>query len=59
MAKSKKYYEDLTNRCTQADITVDFFAFCLDQFGLVEMQTLPKHTGGYIICHELFDSPMF
>ena len=43
----------------QNNITVDFFAFTLDQFGLVEMQKLPKQTGGYVIFHELFDSPMF
>ena len=59
MTKAKAYYEGLTKRCTVNNITVDFFAFALDQFGLVEMQTLPKQTGGYIIFHELFDSPMF
>jgi protein transport protein SEC23 len=42
MAKAKKYYESLTQRCMTNNITVDFFAFTLDQFGLVEMQTLPK-----------------
>ena len=59
MANAKKYYDGLTQRCMTNNITVDFFAFTLDQFGLVEMQTLPKQTGGYIIFHELFDSPMF
>jgi len=59
MKSAKKYYESLTKRAVACDITIDFFAFSLEQWGLVEMQSLPKHTGGYILNHELFDSPMF
>lgn len=37
MKKSSAYYEKLTQRCSLNNITVDLFAFTLDQFGLVEM----------------------
>lgn len=40
-------------------MVVDFFAFCLDQFGLFEMKTLSEKTGGYVVVQEEFDSDMF
>ena len=40
-------------------MTVNIFAFTLDQFGLTEMKSLAENTGGYIVMNEMFDSESF
>jgi protein transport protein SEC23 len=40
-------------------MTVNIFAFTLDQFGMTEMKSLAENTGGYIVLNEMFDSESF
>ena len=49
MARAKKYYTEVTLRAIKANVTVDIFAFTLDQFGLLEMKFLAEKTGGVVV----------
>ena len=51
---AKKFYESMIDQFVKMNVTIDFFAFCLDQYGLGEMSNLIQHTGGLVINHEEF-----
>lgn len=59
LAKAKKFYNELAQRAIKANLTVDIFAFTLDQFGLLEMKYLAEKTGGVVVMQEKFDSDLF
>lgn len=59
MTKAKKFYTELTNRAIKANLTIDIFAFLLDQYGLLEMKLLAEKTGGIVVSQESFDSDVF
>lgn len=47
-----KFYQGVTNRSIKYQMTINIFAFTLDQFGLLEMRSLSENTGGYVVMHE-------
>jgi protein transport protein SEC23 len=49
----------LAKRCTERGITVDVFAGCLDQIGLMEMKSLMNNTNGFIVLSDSFSSSVF
>lgn len=57
--KAQKYYDALSKRCTDKGISVDVFAGCLDQIGLMEMKALTNATNGYIVLADSFGSSVF
>ncbi|CAD8135653.1 unnamed protein product [Paramecium pentaurelia] len=59
LQKAKKFYNEIAQRAIKANMTVDIFAFTLDQFGLLEMKQLAEKTGGVVVMQEKFDSDMF
>lgn len=52
--KAEKFYTELGEICEKFNITLDLFAFCLNQYGLGEMCNLVQRTGGIVINHEEF-----
>ena len=52
--KAKKFYNELGVLCEKFNLTVDLFAFCLNQYGLGEMANMVQESGGMIINHEEF-----
>ncbi|KAM3130641.1 hypothetical protein pb186bvf_017233 [Paramecium bursaria] len=59
MSKAKKFYNELTQKAIKSNLTIDIFAFTLDQFGLLEMKFLAEKTGGVVVMQEKFDSDVF
>lgn len=57
--KSQKFYDDIMERMVKVGVTVDLFAFSLDQFGCAEMRNLVEKTGGIIINQEQFTCNVF
>ncbi|KAJ2999744.1 GTPase-activating protein S23 [Globomyces sp. JEL0801] len=57
--KATKFYDALAKRCTEKGITVDIFAGCLDQIGLMEMKSLVNTTNGFIVLADSFSSSIF
>jgi protein transport protein SEC23 len=42
MKKASKYYQDLSKRAIKSQQVVDIYGFTVDQFGLLEMVSIPK-----------------
>lgn len=59
MHKASKYYSGLAERAAKNGHVVDIFSCSLDQTGILEMQELPKMTGGCIITSETFQHEQF
>ncbi|KAJ3261784.1 GTPase-activating protein S23 [Boothiomyces macroporosus] len=57
--KAQKFYDGLATRCTEKSISVDIFAGCLDQIGLMEMKNLVNSTNGFIVLADSFSSTVF
>jgi protein transport protein SEC23 len=57
--KASKFYQSISQRAIKAGVSIDQFAFTLDQFGLLEMKSLCEKTGGMCVTHELFDGQVF
>lgn len=57
--RSLKFYEGLAERAANNGHTVDLFAGCLDQVGLLEMKSLPGVTNGVIVLSDSFTTSIF
>lgn len=57
--KATKFYEGLAARCCEKGITLDIFAACLDQIGIMEMRSIINKTNGYIVLADSFSSMVF
>ncbi|KAJ3277055.1 GTPase-activating protein S23 [Terramyces sp. JEL0728] len=53
------FYDGLAARCTEKSVSVDIFAGCLDQIGLMEMKNLVNSTNGFIVLADSFSSTVF
>lgn len=54
-----QFYEALSKRVSNNGHSVDLFAGCLDQVGLLEMKSLPNSTNGVIILSDSFATSIF
>ena len=54
-----KFYEGLADRCRKNRQTIDLFACCLDQVGLLEMRSCIETTGGLCILGDFFSQSIF
>lgn len=57
--KGCKYYQELSQRASNAGQIIDIFGGCYDQIGLDEMKTLTNSTGGVIIQTDSFTTSIF
>ncbi|KAF8656471.1 hypothetical protein AX16_002522 [Volvariella volvacea WC 439] len=57
--RASKFYEALAERAANNGHTIDLFAGCLDQVGLLEMKMLPGHTNGVIVLADSFATSIF
>ncbi|KAI9360878.1 protein transporter SEC23 [Pilaira anomala] len=57
--KATKFYEALSKRASQNGHTIDIFAGCLDQIGLLEMRSMVNSTGGFMILADSFNTAIF
>jgi protein transport protein SEC23 len=57
--KASKHYESLAKRAADSGHIVDIYACSLDQTGLHEMKFFAKHTGGYMIIGDSFNTSLF
>ena len=57
--KATKFYEGIAARCCEKGITLDVFAACLDQIGIMEMRSIINRTNGYIVLADSFSSAVF
>ena len=59
MLTQLQFYDNLAKRTAHNGHTIDIFAGCLDQVGLLEMKGLCNSTGGHMILTDSFTSSMF
>ena len=59
LKEAQKFYEALADRCRKNRQTVDLFACCLDQVGLLEMRSCIESTGGLCMLADLFSQSIF
>jgi protein transport protein SEC23 len=59
VADIRQFYDNLAKRTAHNGHTIDIFAGCLDQVGLLEMKGLCNSTGGHMILTDSFTSSMF
>jgi len=57
--KAAAFYDSLLERAVKSNISVDQFAFCLDQFGIAEMRSLIEKSGGIVVNQEEFICEVF
>lgn len=57
--RASKFYETLAKRAANNCHTIDIFAGCLDQVGLLEMRFMPNFTGGSMILSDSFSTAIF
>ncbi|KAI8983076.1 protein transporter SEC23 [Pilobolus umbonatus] len=57
--KATKFYESLAKRASTNGHTIDIFAGCLDQIGLLEMRSIVNSTGGFMILADSFNTAIF
>ncbi|ORY95407.1 protein transporter SEC23 [Syncephalastrum racemosum] len=57
--KATKYYDALAKRAATNGHTIDIFAGCLDQIGLLEMKAMVNSTGGFMILADSFNTAIF
>jgi protein transport protein SEC23 len=57
--KALKFYDTLANRAAHNGHTIDIFAGCLDQVGLLEMKSLANKTSGHMVLTDSFTSSMY
>ena len=53
------FYEGLAERCRKSRQTIDLFACCLDQVGLLEMRSCIETTGGLCMLGDFFSQSIF
>lgn len=56
---SQKHYDDILERMIKIGVSVDLFAFSLDQFGCAEMKNLIEKSGGILVNQEQFKDDVF
>lgn len=56
---SVQFYEGLAKRASNNGHTIDLFAGCLDQVGLLEMKSMPNSTNGVIVLSDSFATSIF
>lgn len=56
---AQKFYESVADRCRKNRQTVDLFASCLDQVGLLEMRSCIETTGGLCVLGNSFGQSVF
>ncbi len=54
-----QFYESLATRASNNGHTIDLFAGCLDQVGLLEMRSMPNSTNGVIVLSDSFATSIF
>ncbi|KAI9015300.1 protein transporter SEC23 [Phycomyces nitens] len=54
-----KFYDGLAKRAATNGHTIDIFAGCLDQIGLLEMKSMVNTTGGFMILSDSFNAAIF
>lgn len=54
-----QFYEGLGKRASTNGHTIDIFAGCLDQIGLLEMKSMVNSTGGVMILADSFNTAIF
>ena len=59
LKEATKFYETVADRCRKNRQTVDLFACCLDQVGLLEMRSCIETTGGLCMIADLFSQSVF
>ena len=57
--KALKFYDALAKRAAHNGHTIDIFAGCLDQVGLLEMKSLANSTSGHMVLTDSFTSSMY
>ncbi|KAI8069597.1 protein transporter SEC23 [Gongronella butleri] len=57
--KAVKFYESLAKRAATNGHTIDIFAGCLDQIGVLEMKAMVNHTGGFMVLADAFNTAIF
>ncbi|KAI7883721.1 protein transporter SEC23 [Lichtheimia hyalospora FSU 10163] len=57
--KAVKFYDGLGKRASTNGHTIDIFAGCLDQIGLLEMKSMVNSTGGVMILADSFNTAIF
>ena len=57
--KAQKFYDEMLERLVRIGVSVDLFAFSLDQFGCAEMRNLVEKSGGIIVNQEQFQCEVF
>ncbi|CCH63014.1 hypothetical protein TBLA_0J00130 [Henningerozyma blattae CBS 6284] len=57
--KASKFYNHLAERIADNGHTVDIFAGCYDQIGMLEMQHLTDLTGGILLLTDAFSTAIF
>ncbi|EPY54023.1 GTPase activating protein Sec23b [Schizosaccharomyces cryophilus OY26] len=57
--KAKKFYKEEAQRLSEQGHAVDIFAGCLDQVGIMEMESLVNYTGGHIVLSDSFSTSIF
>ncbi|KAI3636334.1 hypothetical protein MIR68_005686 [Amoeboaphelidium protococcarum] len=57
--KATKFYDSLASRAASNGHTIDIFAGCLDQVGLMEMRNMVNMSGGYMILSDSFQTIVF
>ena len=59
LKEATKFYEGLADRCRKSRQTIDLFACCLDQVGLLEMRSCIETTGGLCMLGDFFSQSIF
>ena len=59
LKEAQKFYERVAERCRKNHQTVDLFACCLDQVGLLEMRSCIETTGGLCLLGDFFSQSVF
>ena len=57
--KSQTHYDEILERLIKVGVTVDLFAFSLDQFGCAEMRNMVEKSGGIVVNQEQFQCDVF
>lgn len=57
--KATKFYDSLAAKAVKNAHTVDIFAGCYDQIGMLEMRNLCNHTGGTLLLTDAFTTSIF
>ncbi|KAI7892638.1 protein transporter SEC23 [Mucor mucedo] len=57
--KAVKFYDALAKRASTNGHTIDIFAGCLDQIGLLEMRSMVNQTNGVMVLSDSFTTAIF